>query len=499
MSEVTLNPTSVPTICLCSIVRNESRIITRMLDSVKSIIDYVSICDTGSTDDTVELIEKWLVDNNVKGKVHRHVWENFGHNRTKSFISAHASYGQATYLLCLDADMVLVIKPEFKKSDLTAGGYKMFQFNNTSRYVNMRLIRNTGTWISKGVTHEHLDPGGPASQDTVYTLEIDDREDGGCKSDKYERDLRLLLDDMKTDPNNVRTFFYLAQTYQCIGQNNKASAQHAKWLAQVAQKDNQTDEYAKQTTEVQVQTDLYNKHLREAVIWYKKRYNAGDWEEEKWYSLLRIAECYQSMDEMETCYGYYLRAAEERPHRAEGYFKLANLFRNRGQYNINAFKFAYEASKISYPKYDTLFIDIESHTYGPYLELSIVGWYCNKHETAVLASLKVLGMPEAPAYIKQMVLNNLIHYMPKFNLDLENLGSNMVNTAVNIRLAAQKVLDEQKSTQVVAVPTVESTTKSLDMNALDQVLEALAPVNDTNQVIAGAEDIVPIQEASLNV
>ena len=39
------------------IVKNESKIIERCLNSARPIIDSVSICDTGSTDETPEIIE----------------------------------------------------------------------------------------------------------------------------------------------------------------------------------------------------------------------------------------------------------------------------------------------------------------------------------------------------------------------------------------------------------------------------------------------------------
>ena len=39
------------------IVKNESKIITRCLDQVKEIVDCICICDTGSEDNTVEIIE----------------------------------------------------------------------------------------------------------------------------------------------------------------------------------------------------------------------------------------------------------------------------------------------------------------------------------------------------------------------------------------------------------------------------------------------------------
>ena len=48
-----------PTVCLNMIVRNESKIITRLLKSVEAIVDTYCICDTGSTDNTVEILENF--------------------------------------------------------------------------------------------------------------------------------------------------------------------------------------------------------------------------------------------------------------------------------------------------------------------------------------------------------------------------------------------------------------------------------------------------------
>ena len=53
-----MNIQILPTLCLNMIVKNESKIITRLLESVLPIIDTYCICDTGSTDNTIEVIEK---------------------------------------------------------------------------------------------------------------------------------------------------------------------------------------------------------------------------------------------------------------------------------------------------------------------------------------------------------------------------------------------------------------------------------------------------------
>ena len=58
-----------PTLCLNMIVKNESKIITRLFDSDSSIIDSYCICDTGSTDDTIKIITEYFEKKNIPGKV----------------------------------------------------------------------------------------------------------------------------------------------------------------------------------------------------------------------------------------------------------------------------------------------------------------------------------------------------------------------------------------------------------------------------------------------
>ena len=122
-----------PKICLTMIVKNESKIITRLLDSVRPFVDCISICDTGSTDNTVEIIEKYMKTQKIPGKVHRNEWKNFGHNRTLSAKMAQETIKELgfspneTYLLLLDADMVLKSTPKFNKSSLVDDGYQFLQ------------------------------------------------------------------------------------------------------------------------------------------------------------------------------------------------------------------------------------------------------------------------------------------------------------------------------------------------------------------------------------
>ena len=58
------------TITLCMIVKDEAEVITRAFNSVKHIVDYYCICDTGSTDNTIQVIKDYFKENKLKGEVH---------------------------------------------------------------------------------------------------------------------------------------------------------------------------------------------------------------------------------------------------------------------------------------------------------------------------------------------------------------------------------------------------------------------------------------------
>lgn len=186
-------------LCLCMIVKNESRIMERCLNATKSIVDYVSICDTGSTDNTPEIIGNWCKENEIPGTVHHEPFKNFGYNRSLAVSLAQKTYPEADYLLILDADMILEVDPNFDKTSLTEDHYLTLQYDVHIKYWLTRLLKASLPWKSVGVTHEYWDidrskvgANYNTRVDRLETLVVNDPGDGGSKADKFERDERLL-------------------------------------------------------------------------------------------------------------------------------------------------------------------------------------------------------------------------------------------------------------------------------------------------------------------
>jgi glycosyltransferase involved in cell wall biosynthesis len=63
-------------------VKNEAHVILRCLASVRPLVDYVLIEDTGSADGTQEIIRAYLRDNSIPGTVIEEPWRDFGYNRS---------------------------------------------------------------------------------------------------------------------------------------------------------------------------------------------------------------------------------------------------------------------------------------------------------------------------------------------------------------------------------------------------------------------------------
>jgi glycosyltransferase involved in cell wall biosynthesis len=368
-------------ICLCMIVKNESKIIERCLNSAKPILDFVSICDTGSNDGTPEIINNWCKENNIPGTVHFAAFKNFGFNRTLAISMAQESYHEADYILLLDADMILEVEHPFNKYELDKDQYLTPQYLGQIKFWLTRLLKASLPWKSVGVTHEYWDIDRSKLNEVAHSrydtkgkldnLVIIDQQDGGSRTDKFERDKRLLLEgiqDPLTSPDlKIRYMFYLGQTYLCL------------------------NEY------------------EESIYWYKKRVEAGSWAEEVFYSLLNIGLLYEILShqasdrrnnllnetnrnsevadptmietlilEEEQFFGlattYLQNAWEYRTCRAEPLYHLAKMYRLKSKHNIGLM-YALQGSEIPFPKDDILFVDYHVYDYLFDFEISICANY----------------------------------------------------------------------------------------------------------------------------
>ena len=246
------------TICLNMIVKNEKKNLRRLFKSLKNVIDYYVIHDTGSTDGTQGLIKEVMDSYDISGEIIEEGWVNFGVNRQKALECVVNSKFNPDYLLWIDADEELCFNNIDWFNNLTKDCYNIKRVFGSIDYYNPHLIRinsnNSIGWYWKGPVHNYL------SSKIHYSKEFVDKEivhiksycSGGAKSqnvseeEKYLKDAKLLIEYLKENPNDPRSIFYIAQSYK--------------------------------------DADKYD----EAIKWYKKRLTVEGWLQEKYISCYNI-------------------------------------------------------------------------------------------------------------------------------------------------------------------------------------------------------------------
>ena len=215
------------TICLNMIVKDEAEVIENCLNSVKSLIDYWVIVDTGSSDSTIEIIKNTLRD--IPGELHERPWVNFGYNRQEALKLAE---GKSDYLFFIDADEEVFLKTDLDKCSLQKDGYfvSIHDAKNKVNFSRLLLIKNDLSWRWEGVLHEIVISDEKKSLGT--------REDFYCETyysgnrsknpDKYVNDAKILQEEFDKDPTNARTVFNLARSYSICGDYEKALAYYIK-------------------------------------------------------------------------------------------------------------------------------------------------------------------------------------------------------------------------------------------------------------------------------
>ena len=321
----------MPTLCLNMIVKNESRIIERLLASVQPIIDCFCIHDTGSNDDTIARIHAFSESTGIPGKVIEKPFVNFAVSRSAALQDACP---MADFILLLDADMQLVIDPEFKKAVLeSADVFRLQQGNDAFQYSNTRIVRSSYAENYAGVTHEYINTRAGAQCVELPLLRIRDIGDGGSKGDKFERDIKLLSQGILDEPNNGRYYFYLANTY------------------------------------------MDTRQFASAAALYQKRIEIGGWDEEVYYSMYKLGLAFKELKEYDLFVVWSVKAWTFRPTRIESIFELVKHFRETSQHAV-ARGFYHMVRGTPVPG-DALFVHKNIYEYALDYEYSLVAFYAN--------------------------------------------------------------------------------------------------------------------------
>jgi glycosyltransferase involved in cell wall biosynthesis len=337
-------------IAAAMMLKNESQRILVTLKSLEGTIKGLIVFDTGSTDNTLEILGQWCTSQNVQLHVTKGEFVDFSRSRNVLFDFADTIEGY-DFLLLLDCNDELqggdVLLNECEK--YAKGPEKVFMVRQrwltgtyVNKYLNARLVKTKHGWRYKKRVHEYLAPlvgdtninRPPLSEDVVLFQNRNDDDDK--TQQRFKRDKEFLLADVASE-NDPRDMFYLAQTLSCLGEYDES----------------------------------YN--------WYQKRGEIieGFWEE-RFHSYLRSAEiAITKKNDTDLAIANFFKAAMI-DFRAEPLIALGKIYRDKQDF-VLAYSFLAAACELEFPVNNILFVSENDYSYERWQQLSIVCFYVGRY------------------------------------------------------------------------------------------------------------------------
>ena len=263
---------------LTQIMKNEAHVAHRMLNSIKPIVDGIVVIDTGSTDDSINVVKKWGDDNGIETHVIERPFDNFENSRNESFKKAREIFlgrndGHTYYNFWLDFDEQIEIDAKFDKQKIDKDLYMFNTYIGAMKYTRNELCRLDKPYRFYGPVHEFI-----VCDDKNITsglmegLVVRVKMDGGswqsnipAKYLSHAHVLEKYIND--TNRQDPRWIFYTAQSWHdsaCVPDNK----------------------------------DENDERLRRSMKFYKERVSRPDgYPEEIFYAQYRIGTIMRAMEE----------------------------------------------------------------------------------------------------------------------------------------------------------------------------------------------------------
>lgn len=333
-------------VCLAMMVKNEEKTILKSLNSCKNVVTRVKIYDTGSTDDTLNIIQQFKSENpGLDVQVIEGEFVDFATSRNVllDFVDLDLNI---KFALLLDSNDELQGQDEFNKfvqgesektrenSQYYCSGYllrqKWFSGASVDTYFNVRFIRVRHGWRYKSPVHEYI--ASTAENENIsirvenpaIALYQDRTNDCESSFKRFSRDKDILLKEHLKNPNDPRTCFYLAQTYGSLGMHN------------------------------------------DAYYFYKLRLDLGGYDEEVYHSYQRLGEIAHTLNmDSSVAIGWWTKALEH-TRRVEPAVKIATYYLENNVKFYLAAAYTNMAIQMDFPTHCNLFINRMDYDYTRY-------------------------------------------------------------------------------------------------------------------------------------
>ncbi len=312
------------TICLNMIVKNESHIIESTLINLCKYIDFDAyyISDTGSTDNTIQIIRDFFAKRNIPGEIHQVLWRDFGFNRT---LALQMAFNRTDYLLIFDADDV--IHGDFvMPTTLTHDAYQL-KLGDTFVYLRTLIVNNRKRWRFVGVLHEYITCVDKEESSSVIdgSYYVESGRSGSRSKDpnKYTNDAKVLERGYAEEMEGAK---------RGDGSGDKMLAERYSFYC------------------AQSYMDAGVAYIDKSIEWYLRVLGQNNWCQEKYYSALCLGNLYARKGDKYNSLKYYCKTMEYDEERMEGIASTMEILRADGNHvMVNALYHKYKGYD-KYPK-----------------------------------------------------------------------------------------------------------------------------------------------------
>ncbi len=381
-----------PTMLFATMCKNEEHCIGATIGAVVDYVDYLIVCDTGSTDATRDIVIQIMKDNNLPGELWLDEWKGFDINKTLMFTRL---YKKTDYILHLDADDILKGDFNFTQADVGSDLYSVELKRGTSTWKSPVIYNNKIRWKWVGSAHTMIrSPDKPNCSikdlgDRPFYIDAEGLGSRAFDPKKYFYDAEKLskqfFETLVNDPDglNTRSCFYCAQSYLDYGMK------------------------------------------REAAQWYKlyTKLEKDTWIEETFEAHKRIARCFMNFPEktVEEVVEQMEKAMQIFPDRAEPIAELGQFLNQKGKHEL-AYKYLRRGIDLSLENAKKKYqLFVHPGCYGKYLydEFSVACFWTGRGVEGYKYFMKIFDDPEFAVHRKRFEANRQ-YFLSKYPEILKN-------------------------------------------------------------------------------
>lgn len=220
-------------------IKNSGDVIRYVLTENLKIADQITVLDTGSTDNTLDIVNEIAIQEPNRIKVYEEPFIDFSTSRNRLMDLAEEKNRKCAFHIMLDDTYVLrnanllreflheIRSDEFESFSINIKGIDVI-------YSSNRIIRPESKLRYQYKIHETINSNAKESAlIPIYKGYIEDLQSEYMvkrTADRKENDLKLLFEELDENPKDPRIYYYIAETYLCMEDYTNAHEYYSKRL-----------------------------------------------------------------------------------------------------------------------------------------------------------------------------------------------------------------------------------------------------------------------------